>query len=192
MTDTKHISDAINRLPDDGYVGVQQLDTRDYDDFCKTDDLKALVAGNEALKELAERLKGEAEIHAQEARTANSTINEIYQVCSNATGEKGNWNGADPVREMKADLEAKAKRFGKLFGEIISRLVDEKADFATKLATETERREILEVCAAALYLGHNDAKEQFDMYRKVYIEPTKALTTISGDAKGDDDEQGRN
>ena len=59
MTDTKQISDAINGLPDDGYIGVQQLQTRDYDDFCKTDDLKALVAENEALKEQLDKAKAE-------------------------------------------------------------------------------------------------------------------------------------
>jgi len=34
---------------------------------------------------------------------------------------------------------------------------------------ERERREELEVVAAALYLGHDDAKEQMEMYREVYI-----------------------
>jgi len=46
---------------------------------------------------LTERLKQEAQVHAQEARTANTTIAEIYQACSGATGEHGNWHGAAPV-----------------------------------------------------------------------------------------------
>lgn len=54
-----------------------------------------------------ECLKQEAQIHAQEARTANATIAEIYQVCSGATGEQGNWHGAEPVRMRIAELEAK-------------------------------------------------------------------------------------
>lgn len=33
-----------------------------------------------------------------------------------------------------------------------------------------ERLESLEVVAAALYLGHNDAKAQFDMYKAVYLD----------------------
>ena len=37
------------------------------------------------------------------------------------------------------------------------------------LVAEKNRREELEVVAAALYLGHDDAKDQFDMYRTVYL-----------------------
>lgn len=46
----------------------------------------------------------EARIHAQEARTANATIAEIYQVLTGATGEPGNWNGAEPARKIMAEL----------------------------------------------------------------------------------------
>lgn len=58
------------------------------------------------LEALAERLKQEAQIHAQEARTANHTIGEIYQCVTGATGEPGNWHGAEPVRARIAQLEA--------------------------------------------------------------------------------------
>jgi hypothetical protein len=51
-----------------------------------------------ALDRLAETLKLEAQLHAQEARTANATIAEIYQLCSGGTGEPGNWHGAEPIR----------------------------------------------------------------------------------------------
>lgn len=60
----------------------------------------ALAAENERQAALVERLKQEAQIHAQEARTANATIAEIYQCVTGATGEPGNWNGAAPVREL--------------------------------------------------------------------------------------------
>jgi len=52
------------------------------------------------LADLVARLKLEAQGHAQEARTANATIAEIYQVCTGSTGEPGNWNGAEPVRQL--------------------------------------------------------------------------------------------
>lgn len=58
-----------------------------------------------AAEQLAERLKMEAQIHAGEARTANATIAEIYQVCTDSTGEPGNWHGAEPVRELKERAE---------------------------------------------------------------------------------------
>lgn len=61
-------------------------------------------------KELCERLKLEAQAHAQEARTSNATIAEIYQVVTGTTGELGNWHGAQPVKEaidkLKADYRA--------------------------------------------------------------------------------------
>lgn len=53
-------------------------------------------------------LRREAQIHAQEARTANATIAEIYQLVTGATGEPGNWQGAEPVRKKLAALEAQA------------------------------------------------------------------------------------
>lgn len=59
--------------------------------------------------QIIEQLKQEAQIHAQEARTANRTIAEIYQVVSGATGEPGNWHGAEPVKQ----LTAQAVRFAK-------------------------------------------------------------------------------
>ncbi|MES2634081.1 MAG: hypothetical protein V4669_13990 [Pseudomonadota bacterium] len=55
---------------------------------------------------LTDRLKLEAQIHAQEARAANATIADIYQCVTGSTGEPGNWNGAEPVRQRIAELEA--------------------------------------------------------------------------------------
>lgn len=60
-------------------------------------------------RDLVERLKLEAQIHAQEARTANATIAEIYQIVSGGKGEPGNWHGAEPVRQRIAELEAAVK-----------------------------------------------------------------------------------
>ena len=62
------------------------------------------------LETLADHLKQEAQMHAMEARTANGTIAEIYQCVSGATGEPGNWNGAEPVRKRIAELEALVRR----------------------------------------------------------------------------------
>lgn len=52
------------------------------------------------LAERVETIKREAQIHAMEARTANATIAEIYQLCAGGIGEPGNWNGAEPVRQL--------------------------------------------------------------------------------------------
>lgn len=64
----------------------------------------------EELTALVERVKQEAQIHAQEARTANHTIAEIYQLCTGGTGEPGNWNGAEPVRQTLASQAAEIER----------------------------------------------------------------------------------
>ncbi len=61
--------------------------------------LEASQAEVERLKQERDALKLEAQIHAGEARAANSTIYEIYQVLSGSTGEPGNWNGAEPARQ---------------------------------------------------------------------------------------------
>lgn len=61
----------------------------------------------ERLKTLNADLLMQAKGHAQEARTANSTIYEIYQVLSGGKGEPGNWNGAEPVRRYAETAEAR-------------------------------------------------------------------------------------
>ena len=57
------------------------------------------------LETINAKLKLEAQIHAQEATTANATIAEIYQFVTGSTGEPGNWNGAIPVKEKFAEIE---------------------------------------------------------------------------------------
>jgi hypothetical protein len=46
----------------------------------------------------------------QEARAANATIAEIYQLCSGGKGEPGNWNGAEPVRRKLAETQCRSAR----------------------------------------------------------------------------------
>lgn len=65
----------------------------------------------EQLKDLNEHLKIEAQGHAQEARTANATIYEIYQCVRGSTGEVGNWHGAQPVRDA---MDKQAKELAQL------------------------------------------------------------------------------
>jgi hypothetical protein len=51
----------------------------------------------------------QAQMWKQEARAANATIAEIYQLCSGGKGEPGNWNGAEPVRRKLAELNAEER-----------------------------------------------------------------------------------
>lgn len=77
-------------------------------DFRST--LESLQREKEELRNLADRLKQEAQIHAMGSRCANATINEIYQIISGGKGEPGNWNGAEPVRRYAEAAEAEVKR----------------------------------------------------------------------------------
>ena len=74
-----------------------------------------------------DRLKMEAQIHAQEARTQRATVHEIYQLCTGSTGEPGDWHGAEPVRALVAELD-------RLRAELSDTL------FLYKEATERETR----------------------------------------------------
>lgn len=55
---------------------------------------------------LYETCKQQAQIWKQEARTANGTIAEIYQLVTGRKGEPGNWNGAVPVRAVIEQRDA--------------------------------------------------------------------------------------
>ena len=77
--------------------------------------LEASQAEVERLKQERDALKLEAQIHAGEARAANSTIYEIYQVLSGSTGEPGNWNGAEPARQY---VTAAQERIAELEGAL--------------------------------------------------------------------------
>lgn len=85
-----------------------------------TDEIRAeaVESVRQSERALCERLKQEAINHAGEARNANATLNEIYQLVSGATGEKANWNGAAPVREYIEKQKAKAQRLVEALQEI--------------------------------------------------------------------------
>lgn len=113
MTDEVSPEELIERLR---ASGTRQA-TRDggvYMSICDSaaDLISRLLKERDEARTLAERLKLEAQGHAGEAKTANSTIYEIYQVLSGATGEKGNWNGAQPARDFFARLQSSQALLG--------------------------------------------------------------------------------
>lgn len=66
---------------------------------------------------LYERCKQQAQIWKQEARTANHTIGQIYQLVTGRCGEPGSWNGAEPVKALIVERDAlkaalRATQFG--------------------------------------------------------------------------------
>lgn len=86
----------------------------------------------ERLRGLADRLTLEAQAHASEARTANSTIYEIYQVLSGSTGEPGNWNGAEPARQFVTAAQARIAELEERLGTLL-KLNDEHAPFGGEM-----------------------------------------------------------
>ena len=64
--------------------------------------------------ELEERLKQEAQIQAQEARSHRATVREIYQAVTGRTGEPGDWNGAKPVMALIEERDALRDRVDEL------------------------------------------------------------------------------
>jgi len=93
---------------------AKRIEELEGDSARKDDLLAAAVEDYNNAKALADRLKLEAQMHAGEARAANSTIYEIYQALSGGKGEPGNWHGATPAIEYVAsvkDLLSEAEKF---------------------------------------------------------------------------------
>ena len=94
-------------------------------DFLRAaDELDTARAEIERLRGLADRLTLEAQAHASEARTANSTIYEIYQVLSGSTGEPGNWNGAEPARQFVTAAQARIAELERGIGVLLATIGD--------------------------------------------------------------------
>lgn len=64
---------------------------------------------------LEDRLKLEAQIQAQEARSQRATVREIYQAVTGRTGEPGDWHGSQPVLALIEERDA-LRRMSSEFG----------------------------------------------------------------------------
>lgn len=69
------------------------------------DALEASTREVAAKDALIDRLRLEAQIHSGEARAHKATVHEAYQACTGATGEPGNWHGAQPIKQALATAE---------------------------------------------------------------------------------------
>lgn len=73
-------------------------------------DIPALCAYVLELEKQNAHLRQQAEQWAQEARTQRSTVLQSYQAATGATGEPGDWHGAEPIRERLSSLGDQNKR----------------------------------------------------------------------------------
>lgn len=69
--------------------------------------LERVTAERDSWRRVAERCETEAQQWKGEALAHKSSLHEAYQVLTGATGEPGNWNGAQPVREYVEAAEAR-------------------------------------------------------------------------------------
>lgn len=69
------------------------------------------------LQGLVDRLTGEAQIWANEARAANASLNECYRAVTGGRGEPGNWNGARPVERHLSWLTKRIEMLESVLGE---------------------------------------------------------------------------
>ena len=59
----------------------------------------------DAEKARADALQQQAEQWAMEAKTQRATVQAAYQVCTGSTGEPGDWNRDQPIRDLLARAE---------------------------------------------------------------------------------------
>lgn len=145
-----------------------------YDNQMKDHDVQkidhALNAAREdcdQLRNLADRLKLEAQGHAMEARTANGTIAECYQLVTGGKGEPGNWHGAEPVRQYVARMEATCEKLE-----------------AERDEARADQQQALDLCAAAVD-DYNDALATCEKLAKA-LEPFANEATSYDPPEGDD------
>lgn len=96
--------DAIERLTREINLSRQYAAGKDADYVTELGARLAAERERDEARDLCAKLRNEARVHAQEARTANATIAKIYRACTGGTGEPGNWRGAQPVIDTLARL----------------------------------------------------------------------------------------
>jgi hypothetical protein len=127
------IADAIERLTAELAEARRERD--DHAAYCAGIERELNVARN-----LCKTLRNEAQAHAQEARTANATIAEIYRACTGGKGEPGNWHGALPViatiERLTAELAERTRERDEQVTEVS--LARESLQICAKHAGELE------------------------------------------------------
>jgi hypothetical protein len=83
-------------------------------------------------QDLIDRLRLEAQSHAQEARAQRATVHEIYRLVTGGTGEPGDWNGAEPVRQAFERIRQEER-------EKVRELLTEAVDFWQTYSSMSEQ-----------------------------------------------------
>lgn len=134
--------DLIDRLDDeDAELVATIIDDRD---FVKRERNQARKE-RDKLRAERHRLQQEAEQWAQEARTHAATVREIYQLCTGATGEPGDWHGAEPVREIIDERDRLRSSLTAIFRHFIMS-ADHMAGIAADALVAAEKRRHTDNC----------------------------------------------
>lgn len=88
---------------------------------------------------LYDACKQQAQIWKSEARCANHTIGQIYQLVTGRTGEPGSWNGAEPVRRLIAERDELVRTLDEL-ADAVAAEVNEKGGGGYVLARLSDAR----------------------------------------------------
>lgn len=118
----------------------------------------------EGMRSLVDRLRLEAQCHAQEARTANATVAECYQAATGGTGEPGNWNGAEPVKQRIQGLEALVEQ--------MTQALEPFAKMANFLDNTSKRRDAIYcggspgLCSEVVQGDYHNARDALKGYRE--------------------------
>jgi hypothetical protein len=88
---------------------------------------------------LYEACKQQAQIWKQEARCANHTIGQIYQLVTGRKGEPGNWNGAEPIKALLEQRDDLVEALDAL-ADAVAAEVNEKGGGGYILARLTDAR----------------------------------------------------
>jgi len=128
MSDPKEVADLVATLSEGIAVSPSLTGDGSHIDIPATEaklqraasTLQSLSADLDRVTAERDALLLQAQSHAQEARTANATIYEIYQALSGGKGEPGNWNGARPAREYVERTEARISTLTEALRKIAS------------------------------------------------------------------------
>jgi hypothetical protein len=93
-----------------GYESYESMDENADGDWVHHEDYARLAARVGEMEREREHLLQQAQIQAQEMRTQRAIVRDCYQAATGATGEPGDWNGAEPIRALVRDRDALAAK----------------------------------------------------------------------------------
>jgi len=83
---------------------IKTIATEDWEINWPSKTVLELINLLEAAESQLEAVTQQARMWKMEALTHKATVQECYQACTGSTGEPGDWNGANPVKQLAMRL----------------------------------------------------------------------------------------